>query len=497
MGSILAEDLSGLINVSLETQSSNRDSIISEASQMGIEISIDGKKYLLKEQPVTTDSQVMIHNMLKNLGEHVIFTDKIELLLAERLAKVDCDESSLHADKKDDVTLEGKAVYNGGDVVKDKHSAAVDAEFVEIQDAIVSVENSPEESVDYLMDDRDEKGMKINNAEKIYEKTQLTGSIPSNLYSCENCKKTFQRRSSFLRHILTHTGEKPFACDVCGKGFSQDGHLKVHQRIHKEEKKFSCDICSKKFSVNSNLTTHKRIHSGEKPYKCEVCAMAFSQSSSMKVHRRSHRVEKPFSCDKCGKRFTRHESLRYHQNAHMGSSRFECEICKKRFASSTYLKRHLSSHSSEKEFECIFCGKAFSLESNLKIHLRLHTGERCYSCTVCNEKFMHSQTLKKHLQIHGVTEKKACDKCGLLVTQSCKAKEHICCVKEKSYACQHSVKSFDKLYGLKWHIKSHTSDAKLFCEVCGKAYRRKESLNVHMKVHDAFLKGRSINEIEE
>ena len=478
----------------METQNGNGDSIISESSQITIEICIDGKKYIVKEQPIATDSQVVIHNVLKNLGEHVIFTDKIEVLLAERLTKVDCNEYGLHADEKEDVTIEEETVYNGGDVVMDKHNAAVDVEFVEIQDAIVSIENSPEESVGCISDGRVKKGMKSNIDGEICEKNPLIGNIPSNLHSCEYCKKTFQKRRSFLRHVLTHTGEKPFACDVCGKGFSQGGHLKVHQRIHSEEKKFSCDICSKKFFVNSNLTTHKRIHSGEKPYKCEVCGMNFNQISSMKVHRRSHSGEKPFSCDKCGKRFTRYESLRYHQNTHMESSRFECEICKKRFASSTYLKRHLSSHSSKKEFECIFCSRAFSLEANLKIHLRLHTGERPYSCTVCNDKFIHSQTLRKHLQIHEVTEKKSCDKCGLLVTQSCKAKKHTCSVKEKPHVCQHCGKSFDKLYGLKRHIQSHTSDAKLVCEVCGKTYRRNESLKVHMKVHDAFLKERSMNE---
>jgi hypothetical protein len=43
---------------------------------------------------------------------------------------------------------------------------------------------------------------------------------PKNL-SCEYCGETFQRREHRDRHLLRHTGLKPFLCHICSKSFSR------------------------------------------------------------------------------------------------------------------------------------------------------------------------------------------------------------------------------------------------------------------------------------
>jgi len=46
---------------------------------------------------------------------------------------------------------------------------------------------------------------------------------------CHICNKSFTRSFSLNRHMLTHTGERPFVCNICGAAFNQTNHLKAHK----------------------------------------------------------------------------------------------------------------------------------------------------------------------------------------------------------------------------------------------------------------------------
>ncbi|KAK3808966.1 MAG: hypothetical protein J3R72DRAFT_355835, partial [Linnemannia gamsii] len=58
-------------------------------------------------------------------------------------------------------------------------------------------------------------------------------------YTCEweNCvvkQKPFHKHHQVIRHMRTHTGEKPFVCtiDGCGKKFARSDSLLEHSRKH-------------------------------------------------------------------------------------------------------------------------------------------------------------------------------------------------------------------------------------------------------------------------
>jgi len=60
------------------------------------------------------------------------------------------------------------------------------------------------------------------------------------VHQCRKCGKVMDGITEFNRHMLIHTGEKPFVCQECGKRFNQTQHLNQHFLRHRGYGKGSC-----------------------------------------------------------------------------------------------------------------------------------------------------------------------------------------------------------------------------------------------------------------
>lgn len=60
-------------------------------------------------------------------------------------------------------------------------------------------------------------------------------AVPANatgMYVCGLCKAEFARADYLIRHVRSHTRQRPFVCSVCAKGFGRQDLLKRHLSTH-------------------------------------------------------------------------------------------------------------------------------------------------------------------------------------------------------------------------------------------------------------------------
>ncbi|XP_047740454.1 longitudinals lacking protein, isoforms H/M/V isoform X18 [Hyalella azteca] len=77
---------------------------------------------------------------------------------------------------------------------------------------------------------------------------------------CPVCPYNTPYVTQFKRHMLSHTGEKPFACHLCPHRCNDKANLRKHMRAHTGEKPFKCSYCDYRSSYKCNLKVHMASH---------------------------------------------------------------------------------------------------------------------------------------------------------------------------------------------------------------------------------------------
>ncbi|KAJ0032851.1 hypothetical protein NQD34_002932 [Periophthalmus magnuspinnatus] len=102
------------------------------------------------------------------------------------------------------------------------------------------------------------------------------------------CRQASDQTRASKRLSPLSISQKGEECPVCGKVFND---LWKHMLLHTGERPFRCSVCRKGFTRVSTLTLHRRLHMKVKPYKCSICEREFTQNCSLKVHLAKHAKE--------------------------------------------------------------------------------------------------------------------------------------------------------------------------------------------------------------
>ncbi|KAK2851831.1 hypothetical protein Q5P01_008107 [Channa striata] len=306
---------------------------------------------------------------------------------------------------------------------------------------------------------------------------------------CPTCSKSFKSKYYLKVHNRRHTGEKPFSCLKCGKRYFRKENLLLHEiRDCARVQMYSCLTCSSTFNGKDELRLHVVSHTGDMPHKCSTCTEQFMHKKNLTLHMmKVHGFPKPHACPQCPKTFLTRTELHIHEaSKHRGEKPFVCEECGHRASSRNGLQMHIKAiHRNERPFVCNLCGHAFSQKNNLKMHQRIHSGEKPYQCHLCGKTFRTQASLDKHHRTHTGERPFSCDVCEQRFTEKGALVRHKASKHEEGrpHCCHICGKTFKAREQLRVHLRRHKGMRKFECIDCGYKFTRQAHLRRHIQIH--------------
>ncbi|XP_044023152.1 zinc finger protein 135 isoform X2 [Siniperca chuatsi] len=225
----------------------------------------------------------------------------------------------------------------------------------------------------------------ITSAEQQRENCYATSKQQriNTLHQCSSCLKCFPSVSKLQRHMMTHTGQRPFGCEMCGKRFRQKTHLhcRTHlwSRYHKQRSLYISwpPSCIGGFNTRTaaDVPVREITHTGSDVISVkQISSMVIIQNDNRKSDKLLPHTSKKYEVMHLGKvskvTVKRTQTAKSMQNP--GNIQHKCFWCLKCFPSASKLQRHEMVHTGLKPFQCLICGKAFRQASHLKTHERTH-----------------------------------------------------------------------------------------------------------------------------
>ncbi|XP_015666330.1 ras-responsive element-binding protein 1 [Protobothrops mucrosquamatus] len=296
------------------------------------------------------------------------------------------------------------------------------------------------------------------------------------------------------RNQETKDDKSSYICPLCEKICTTQHQLTMHIRQHNTDTggtDHSCSICGKSLSSASSLDRHMLVHSGERPYKCSVCDQSFTTNGNMHRHMKIH--EK----DATGATSTTPASpLKRRRLSTKRKFSHEAEADKEEQSPAKKVVEEPQNGETEKRadeiYRCPVCFKEFSCKYGLETHMEVHP-DTSLRCDVCCITFRtHRGLLRHNAVIHKQLPKDSTGKPYIQNNPSIPAGFH-----DLGFT-DFSCRKFPRISQV-WcetNLRRCTSDYhRYICEVCNKAFPMFSALKLHKNTH-ATDQGRDVRNLQ-
>lgn len=316
--------------------------------------------------------------------------------------------------------------------------------------------------------------------------------------SRSNTSDSLNSLSSATSSTASSARAKTYFCEYegCKKAFTRPSLLTEHQEVvHQGKKPYQCEQCSRSFSKKSHLERHAFVHSTNKPFHCSYCQKGFVTRQQLRRHEITH--TKSFKCphDGCDESFYKHPQLRSHILA-VHEKKLTCKICNKEFQRPYRLQAHMAKHHNpdvEFPYQCSFasCVKSFKTWSQLQAHVK--NDHPKLRCSVCDKPCVGESGLQMHMKVHDESLVTRNWKCSLCDSMSFARKSSMLDHYAKEHPGNLNELQTEPARELGDRCEGESTRA---AEVLPQGVKRRKVndmglLKSEVKLHDYFLQGKS------
>lgn len=164
-----------------------------------------------------------------------------------------------------------------------------------------------------------------------------------------------------------------------------------------------------------------------------------------------------------------------------------CQFCKKSFSSKDYNNHNcnpLTKICKQKSHACKLCSLVFKRKNHLNKHMEAHSRN---NCRVCTAQLATRKALCKHLKtVHNISEPLHlyhCSFCGKAFCKRTSLNLHLKIHAEGKFVCLKCGFMCPEEKEYKDHMEKHKKTIEFECTLCNKQFVRSQQFNQHMMLH--------------